>query len=326
MKPIGGFIELEICAGAGNSYHGQATALWCARACLSLIVKKLRPRRVFVPFYTCDSSLEPLIDNNIEFSFYNLDASLEIESPPALQTDDFIVYINYFGLKESYVFDLLSQYGQQLIVDNTQSFFSRSYEDAVCSFNSARKFFGVPDGGYLYAPFEIEPEIPRNTEISCTHLINRVLGKQEQSYREFLANESEFDSTVKGISLLSERILNNLDYEAVAAKRRENFSVYHEAFEKINRLRVDFTEYQVPFCYPLLLDEPLDKPALYRQNIFVSTLWTDVLSRAIEEKDDFSFERRFAENLSSLPIDQRYDSTDCERVIDAIKKLIERRG
>lgn len=293
-----------------------------ARACLSLIVKKLRPRRVFVPFYTCNSLLEPLIDNKVEFNFYNLTAALEIENPPALQAREFLIYINYFGLKESYVSALLSKYGQQLIVDNTQSFFSRSYEDGVCSFNSARKFFGVPDGGYLYALFKIKSKIPRNTEISYAHLINRILGKQKQSYEEFLANERGFDSTVKGISLLSERILNNLDYESVANTRRENFSLYHDAFKKINRLRIDFSEYRVPFCYPLLLGEPIDKPILYQQNIFVSTLWTDVISRAVEGKNDFSFERQFTENLSSLPIDHRYDSTDCERVINAIKKLL----
>ena len=60
MSPIGGFLPLEIAAGA-EPYHAGAVALASGGACWHVILRTCRPRRVLLPFYVCDAVLEPLL-------------------------------------------------------------------------------------------------------------------------------------------------------------------------------------------------------------------------------------------------------------------------
>ena len=119
-----------------------------------------------------------------------------------LKDDEYILYINYFGIKIDIIKSLIDKYGSKIIVDNSQGFFEKGYE-GIWSFNSARKFFGVPDGAYLYSPFPIEVRFQRNTAIKYDHLIQRLLGNQERAYDLFLENEDSLNSDLKNISRLS---------------------------------------------------------------------------------------------------------------------------
>lgn len=317
MKIVGGFFELEL-NSSGKAFHQKACALWCGRACLSLIVQKLEPIKIYVPFYVCDTLLEPLIENHIEYVFYEIDENLEIKNLPFLAENELLIYVNYFGLKENYVEFLAKYYEQKLIVDNTQAFFS--FEANAIWFNSARKFFGVADGAYLSASFEFPAyDALPNADSSFEHLIDRLIENQDAAYQEFLVNEARFDSSLKKISVLSERILASVDYEAVRRKRRENFGAYEESFGKMNRLKLTLGDNETPFCYPLWLDGKIEKTLLHQQNIFVPTLWQDVLKR---NKSGFEFEKTFAADLLALPCDQRYDRTDCLRVVSAVQQII----
>ena len=176
MKPIGGFFELEL-NHSGQEFHRNSNAWWCGRACLNLIIQQLKPTNIYVPFYVCDTLLEPLIENRVEYTFYEIDEVLEIKDLPVLGEGELLVYVNYFGLKEDYVEFLAKNYNEKLVIHNTQAFFS-SQKKAI-SFNSARKFFGVPDGAYLYAPFELACDAPPNDALSFKHLIDRYQHREQ---------------------------------------------------------------------------------------------------------------------------------------------------
>ena len=60
------------------------------------------------------------------------------------------------------------------------------------------------------------------------------------------------------------------------------------------------------------------KKKLIREKIYVPTLWGDVFG--ITEKD--SLEWDFADNIVPLPIDQRYDLKDMDRIAEVIKKCL----
>ena len=62
---------------------------------------------------------------------------------------------------------------KQLIVDNTQAFcFS---DRGVDTFYSARKFFGVPDGAYLYTDKFLNVELEQDVSCQrCEHLLRRI--------------------------------------------------------------------------------------------------------------------------------------------------------
>jgi hypothetical protein len=59
-------------------------------------------RKLYVPYLSCASILEPLEFHHIEYSFYQLSEEMEIEAPPVLDADERLLYIDYFGIKSAY--------------------------------------------------------------------------------------------------------------------------------------------------------------------------------------------------------------------------------
>jgi hypothetical protein len=316
MKPIGGFFELETGAPRG-AYHSDALALTNGRTCLHLLLQQTRPCKVHLPYYTCDSLVQPVVQAGIPHDFYAVDHNLE---PVGISVgeDECLVYVNYFGLRRATVARLAQQYGSRLIVDNTQAFFEKGMP-GVASFNSARKFFGVPDGGYLYGGTG-PAEAPPNADVRCDHLIDRLLGRQSQAYAEYTAAEAAQGCDIQAMSVLSAQLLDSVDYAAAAQKRRSNYGVYRDRLGTLNQLACPMDPGAVPFCYPLLLKNPFPRERLFAQNIFVPTLWNEVQHRI---PGGFAFEKQLAQNLLPLPLDQRYDETDCLRVIDAVLAILE---
>jgi hypothetical protein len=320
QKPIGGFFELEV-PRSQHSFHPRAIALTNGRACLNLILQQLQPQKIWLPFYTCDALLQPLLLNQISYEFYSINPALELARSPALGAGEYLIYINYFGLKTRYVEQLTALYGGRLILDNTQAFFERG-NGKNWAFNSARKFFGVPDGGYLYTPESSVFDYPSNTKIGYQHLVDRLLGKQPQAYAEFVTAEAALTCEIQGMSLLSQTLLSTVDYKAVIQKRRENFQTYHAAFQALNQLnwQVEGQQDGVPFYYPLLLDRTIERRSLYQNQIFVPTLWQDTLNRGI---DGFQFEQKLTQQLLPLPLDHRYSTPEINIVIRTLQNILQ---
>lgn len=337
VKPIGGFFELELPQGQG-SYHPGAVALSNGRACLGLLLDQLQPPQVWVPFYTCNALLTPLQGRNIPYRFYHLTPQLEILEALNIGPRELLIYVNYFGLQQDYIRTLEQRYGNQLIVDNTQAFFERGYPQAA-SFNSARKFFGVPDGGYLYSPqalanFDLMRH-PPNIEIHWDHLIHRFLGQQAVAYPEFVASEQASTAAVLQMSSLSQALLSTLDYATIAQQRRRNFAHCHQALAHLNHFPLPHNwAIATPFCYPLLFNPlsadplsidtpppdppPPDRATLFAAQLFIPLLWNDVLTRP---DPGFELEQQLTQHLLPLPIDHRYRPTDLDRMIAAVLQM-----
>jgi len=320
MKSIGGFFELEIVEG-NSLYHDNAIKLSTGRACLNYILKTRKPSKVYIPFYCCNALIEPIILNDIEYEFYSIDKQLELKILPKLKVTEIIIYINFFGIKEKYLNTLLNFFGDKLVIDNTHSFFTKGYKTKNGSFSSARKYFGVPDGAFLYMdePEKYKINIKRNQNISVNHNVNRLLGLQEKAYVEYLEYEKSLNSDIEEISILSEKILSTINYTEVRKTRNDNFDFFRNEFDKLNQLTIDKSVTDC-FCYPLLLEKPIEKEKLYAEKIFVPNLWLDTLSR--NEKKDYDIECKLSLELLPLPIDHRYSTKDLHRVSDALKKII----
>jgi len=140
-----------------------------------------------------------------------------------------------------------------VIIDDTHRFFYHGYQGSY-SFTSARKYFGVPDGAFLYGASKEARKIDRNTDISVLHNIKRLVGCQDEAYNNYLIYEASLGNKLKRISLLSERLLSGFNYETAAKIRINNFNFLHEQLQTYNNLTIDLTEIDVPFCYPFLPD------------------------------------------------------------------------
>ena len=147
MNEFGGYFELEL--NNKPLFHKNAIALNSGRNSFEYILLANEYKKVYIPFYTCEVILEPLLRNNIEYEFYYINENLEpIFDYNKLYDNIAFLYTNYFGLKNNFI-KSISGNCTNLIIDNSQSFFSlpKLNED---TFYSPRKFFGIPDGGYVY--------------------------------------------------------------------------------------------------------------------------------------------------------------------------------
>ena len=138
INPIGGYFELEL--PRFTEYHSEAIALNSGRFCLEYVLRCRKYKKVYVPYFTCDSAVEPIIKLGITYEFYHIDKNYHIIEDIELQENEALMYTNYWGLHDGYCSELVSKYKKQLILDYTQAFFSRPIE-GVDTFYSCRKFF-----------------------------------------------------------------------------------------------------------------------------------------------------------------------------------------
>lgn len=320
---VGGFFEAEKLSNLSKGiFHPQAISVTSGRACLKRILKSTQAKRMYIPFYICDTVLAVIQEADADFKFYKLNEDLTPASLPELNADELFLYVNYFGLNSETAEALRVQYGQQFILDNTQAFFEKGIPNGW-SFNSTRKFFGVPEGAYLYAPVSLPATASQNKTLITEHLTQRTNKKLDQAYQLYQQNEALISTDWLDMSTYTRAVLEQIDYNKTQAIRQSNFSIYHQAFGSINKLALSSTELalkgKIPFCYPLWLDSPVDRTRLYERTIFIPTLWKDVLNRS---QTGFELEKSWSEQLLCLPLDHRYSESDCHYVIENIQNLL----
>lgn len=315
MKIIGGFYE-SLLPEESFEYHSKAVALSNGRACIRLMLQNLNIKKCYVPNYTCDAVYHPFDLENVNYELYTIDECMEPVEQFELREGEYFYYINYFGVKGRTVRRLQEIYGDKLIIDNTHDFFKKRQSNNW-SFTSARKYFGVPDGAFLYAPIALREEnIQRFKAISLRHGIEKLNGDQSEAFNHYQEYEKSLTSDIKRISLYSEKMLSLVDMQNVMLKRRENFLILHSLLKATNILTIDdMAEEDVPFAYPFMPGRLLPKSVFYRDSIFIPSLWTDPLKRS----GTTDSEKLFAKNLMPLPIDERYGREDMENMA---KKII----
>jgi hypothetical protein len=303
LNATGGYFELELGANR-TEYHKDAECLNTGRNCLEYIVCAKSPKRIFVPYYTCDVILDVLRRHPIQIVHYHIDKNFEPEMQYELKDGDMFMYINYFGMMTKVVAGLAWTYNNRLIVDNSQAFYSRPIK-SVDTFYSARKFFGVADGAYLYTSNKLDIELEDSVSYSrMMHLLKRIDISAEAGYEDFCANEALLKSEkLKRMSKLTERILQSIDYERIKEKRIENFTFIDSLLSESNGFHFVRAEDEVPMVYPYLCSEKPDRKKLAQIRLYTPQYWSSLL----ESDATNDFERNVAENTVFCPIDQRYD-------------------
>lgn len=318
---IGGFFGLEL-PEYGNfpQWHpGRGMAVNSGRRALEYILRHLGDvRRVHVPLYTCPTALEPMERLQAPTVFYRIDECLELEKLPELGEGEYLLYTNYFGVKEKYVDLLASRYGGRLIVDNALALYSAPRSGA-CALYSPRKFSGLPDGGVAVMGARgslPEPEEQDRSLPEASFLLEWLEHGPEGASVACERNEERLRNTpLRRMSRLTERLIGGIDYERARLRRMENFRFLHERLGALNRLPVDLDSVSGPFCYPFWTAFPELRNALIDERILVPLLWPEVLEQAPAD----SLERKLALHLLPLPVDQRCGRQDMERVARTVE-------
>jgi len=313
MKVIGGYFELEL--NHGIEYHKGALGLNLARTSFEYILRAKKVTKVLMPYFTCEVMLEPLIRTGVDFEFYSIDENLEpVYDYSKLKASEYFLYTNYFGVKDHFA-ECLSGIITNLIIDNSQAFYAKPFP-GVDTIYSPRKFFGVPDGGYLYTSKLLDDylEIDDSSD-RFGHLIGRIEKGAEEYYNIFKANDQKLSGQpLKAMSKITRYLLQNVNYEDVAHKRRENFIYLSENLTQYNLLKLDLRIGSVPMVYPFYTSNLNLRKKLIDKKIFVARYWDDVLQRV----STTSVENKLVDGIVPLPIDQRYDYEDMQFLLKSV--------
>ena len=297
----------------GEHYHKNAIRLNTARNCFEYVLRTRRCVKVYVPYYTCEVMLEPICRLGVEYEFYRINEKLEPIVLPRLNANEAFLYTNYFGLKQECVKRLALVYGKQLIVDNAQAFYAEPLEE-VDTFYSARKFFGVPDGAYLYTDKPLQQEFEQDYSYErMSHLLKRIDLGAEAGYQDFRKNDDAlYNQEIQLMSKLTETILAGIDYEAARNRRRENYQRLDEVLGSTNRIHLRMDMDSTPMVYPFLTDDVSLKQKLVANKVFVAVYWPNTKKWCNQYGIEFSC----MQGLLPLPIDQRYGEKEMQRIIE----------
>lgn len=318
MREFGGYIEIE--HYKGNEYHTGCLALNSGRNCLRYLIRARQIRKIMLPRLQCQVIEEVCRREGVQIQWYEVKALEKPYQDEQLEEEVFLYLINYYGqLEKNYLEKLLAGH-KRVIVDNAQDFFCGPIE-GVDTIYTCRKFFGVPDGAYLYtdaqADFTLQADFSYDR---MEFLLGRYECGAEKFYQNYRENEAWMDKQgLSAMSALTHNILRSIDYERVEQTRTGNAKRLDAGLGENNLLTVKNMTGAYLYPYFCADGEKLRKKLIERK-IFVPVLWQNVL----EDCDIDTAEYNFSKNMVPLPCDQRYTENDMDEVIAAVKELEER--
>lgn len=322
MKAIGGYFELADLVEGGRFPHDNGVLLNTGRNALEYILRSIDDvKSIYLPYYTCEVVLEPLKKLNIPWFFYHINSSFEIADEINPKKGEYIIANNYYGIKDSYIEKLAKRYGNHLIVDCAQAFFTKPIS-GIKAFYSPRKYVGVADGGVAYLGnlsddlFEVG-EMERTGDHD-NHLFKRKQYGAEAGFSDFQANEKKLDNQpIRKMSFQTQWILEHIDYDKVVARRRENYKHLHDALGCINNMSLPMMDtFSCPMVYPLMVNNGKElRKTLIDNKVFIAKYWPN-----IEMKEEYEIEGDLASYVLPLPCDQRYGKDEMNVIIDIIRK------
>ena len=309
-EAIGGYFELEL--RQGEHYHKDALRLNTARNCFEYILRARKYTKVYIPYYTCEVMLEPLNKCNVAYDFYHINEQLEPVEVFHLEPSEAFLYTNYYGLKQQCVAQLATQYGKQLIVDNAQAFFADPIQ-GIDTFYSARKFFGVADGAYLYTDAHLDIELEQDQSYArMAHLLKRADIDAEAGYADFRKNDDALcGEPIKKMSRLTEKILCSIDYDKVHSIRRHNYQLFETKLGSSNKIHFILEESSVPMIYPYWTNVCI-RENLINKRIYTATYWQNVL----DWTNVGDIENILTQMLIPLPIN--INETEVDTIINSL--------
>lgn len=319
---IGGYFGEEVLSGKFNAFiHEDGVLLNLGRNAFQYICDSIPGpiAKLYIPRYTCPVVWRPIFFSGIDF--YRINRDLEIAEDIQLGEYEYIVVNNYFGIKDAYIEQMASKYGNHLIIDNAQALYAPWISDTY-AFYSPRKFFGVPDGGVAYTAFNSKPVACSEQDDSSDRLGHLKLRKEqgaEAGFASYQLNENKLDHLpMMKMSEYTHDVLMGIDYETAKARRIANYKILHVALGDMNAMPLPSIEsFACPMVYPFIgqgNNEALRK-TLRENRIYTATYWPNI-GRTISTN---SFEEFLSKNIIPLPIDQRYGEEDMKRIIDLIK-------
>lgn len=331
-------------------YHGS-DYVWMStgRSATKLVLQTIEDRNpsckkvALLPSFTCHTVFEPFMDYGYQVHTMPLSAKLTTNAEDILYYQEkynasVVLVHRYYGFDTlpgiNKVVEILQKKGVVIIEDCTQCLYSSfpiSNADYVVA--SIRKWCGVPDGGFVICKegsFPRKPICPDTKMVEAKRIASELKyqylfeGKGDKptfkaKYREA---ENLLDSQVNFFTIdsLSATIQAELDVELLIKKRRENYEVLLEGLQNKEGIHIIFNTLPddvVPLYFPILIDNREAMQDLLADNyIYAPVVWPKAENSPIIDE----VAEKIYEKILCIPIDQRYDVDDMQRIVEVINK------
>ena len=292
-------------------------------------------KRLWIPSYFCEETLECIPQAGIELCKYNITPNQEpydiVEKIPVEKSDCLLV-VNYFGLfgKRKFL-----NIGCEIIEDHTHNLIG-DWALNSCSdwcLASLRKTLPIADGGILWSSkhhhlpakppkIDITEEV-MSERVDAMNLKQRYLSGGDIEKGDFLklfgSTEEEFDRLpISHISDLSFQIVSNLDINAWYDAKHRNWKFLYENLRDTQAVKILIPEVKsdCPFSLTLLFKDNETRnrvrKRLIDKSVYPAILWP------IEDKADKDA-RLFGNTMLSIHCDGRYSLQDMELLLSIIK-------
>ena len=344
--------------------YGKKNALYTAsgRQAISAALKSIeknRPeisKKCLMPAYMCDTVFFPFEQNGWELVFYHIDTDMRADA------DEFCKLIEnekpgmlfihaYYGVdtwKE--LRPMLYKYqesGLILMEDMTQAYYLHEADiRADYIVGSLRKWYSVPDGGFVTTDEEIYTKLLPEDSYFVEERIKMLTSKWEYldnvenengSIERLQAQKSEYlalnrsmeeyldkNEVVMAISDISAAMLSGINEEKDFRQRNANYKLLYQGFtdrKTVRNVMPKQTEDAAPLYLPVYADNREEIQKFFRENdIYAPVLWpvgmenADILSE--DEKYVFS-------HLLAIPMDHRYGETEMQKIIEVLNEYEE---
>lgn len=336
---IGGMFGLGEISNPNRSMpsflRGNPVLLANARSGIAFLIELLSPAHVWMPSYLCGIMVEAVDKRRTAVKFYEVNYDLSLPSLSwldSVERNDLVVLVDYFGFpSDSQCINRARERGARVLEDACQALLSEGV-GRLSDFTlfSPRKFLGVPDGGILICNHEITYDNSKMAppppawwlKAFSASVFRRDFDLHGGDRRWFeLFQETEDDGPIGpyAMSEFSRMLLqHNFDYSMIAEKRVKNYELLAYELKKF-ALFPSLLCGVVPLGFPIRVKErDRVRQALFGQEIYPPVHWP--IQGVVPE--GFSDSHRLASEIVTLPCDQRYDSSDMERMIRCVSEAM----
>lgn len=306
-------------------------------------------KKIAIPVYTCDTVIQPFLDEKWDVFFYKINKDLSIcyqslEDVINKNRPDAILFHSYFGFDTYNNVNYILKYKEQGIIiveDLTQSLFSNHFlKMADYYVTSFRKFIAISDGGALISKKNLTCQyVKESDDRIVTTALSAFKAKKEyfetgnralkvyyrEKYKELNLLISDNEQLMK-MSDYSRTIIDSCDVKRIMEARQTN---YEYLVSEIKKIDIVETVIKMPSdeCTPLYLPVYVKKRAnmqryLAEHDVYCPIIWPKSKSIIFYDKDvDYMYD-----NMLCIPIDQRYSIEEMKRVLSLILEFQKERG
>jgi dTDP-4-amino-4,6-dideoxygalactose transaminase len=347
-KPIGGeqWFDINLFKNEINNFeNADYTFSSGGQSSINFIVRQLKLKDdevMLLPSYLCPTIVWNLERNKVNFHFYKIRGDLSIDigdldEKIGKYNARAVFFIDYFGFyhdsKTRGFLISLKERGIAVIEDAVQMlWFSRQDFIGDFVFNSYRKFLPI-DGsivlseaaGKFESVLDEYYEYMNTARLKITAYVKYGLGNIEDFVELYSKADEVYgkSTAINGMTEISRYLLNKVDVESIGEVRRRNFCYLHDKLADQDNIKPLFSKgmlgINIPIGFPVMIrNRDNVKSALRQKAIYCPAHWPILDEPWVR---DFSESIWLAENILTLPIDQRYEECDMDRLIGEILKL-----